>query len=399
MSRGQTAWRPDRDADHPRDYARPLHVGLNLVYLVPGYTGGTETYARELIPELVAAAPEIRFTAFINREAAEATDGPWGDLIPAVVIPVRARNRAAWVCGEQQLLPIAAGRRGIDLLHSLANTAPVWGRYARTVTVHDLLHRIAPEAHLGMLGHGMRVLVTGAVRRSARIIVDAQSTRDDLRRLLGIDPGRVDVVPLGLGVSRAQALPETTVRARLGEHKRPLVLTVSALRPHKNLMGLIDAMALISPERRPLLVIVGYPTDHETGLRRKIDTLGIGTDVRILGWVDRETLEGLYAASRAFVFPSVYEGFGLPVLEAMARDLPVACSRQGSLNEVAGGAALTFDPHSPPEIAAAIQRLVAGGPDVEHLRRAGLERAAQFTWAATARGTLDSYRRTIGAVG
>ena len=86
----------------------PSHVGLNLIYLVPGYTGGTETYARELIPELVAAAPETRFTAFINREAAEAGRGPWGDLIPAVVVPVRARNRAAWVRGEQQLLPVAA---------------------------------------------------------------------------------------------------------------------------------------------------------------------------------------------------------------------------------------------------------------------------------------------------
>ena len=198
-----------------------------------------------------------------------------------------------------------------------------------------------------------------------------ESTRDDLRRMLGIDPGRVDVVPLGLGVSRAQALPEATVRARLGEHKRPLVLTVSALRPHKNLMGLIDAMALIAPERRPLLVIVGYPTDHEADLRREIDTLGIAADVRILGWVDSETLEGLYAIARAFVFPSLYEGFGLPVLEAMARDLPVACSGQGSLREVAGSAALTFDPHSPAEIAAALERLVAGGPDVEKLRRAG----------------------------
>jgi glycosyltransferase involved in cell wall biosynthesis len=377
---------------------RPTHVGLNLIYLVPGYTGGTETYARELIPELVAAAPEIRFTAFINREAAAAGGGPWGDLIPAVVVPVRARNRAAWVLGEQQLLPLAAHRRGIDLLHSLANTAPVWGPYARTVTIHDLLHRIAPEAHLGMLGHGMRVLVTAAARRSARILVDAQSTRDDLQRLLRIDPGLVDVVPLGLGAQRAPAAPEAVVRATLGEPERPLVLTVSALRPHKNLIRLIRAVALIAPERRPLLVIVGYPTDHETDLRREIDALGIGADVRVLGWVDTETLEGLYAISRAFVFPSLYEGFGLPVLEAMARDLPVACSGQGSLREVAGSAALTFDPHSPPEIAAALERLVAGGPEVEQLRRAGRERAARFTWAATARATLASYRRSLGAV-
>ena len=377
--------------------ALAAHVGLNLLYLVPGETGGTETYARELIPELVAAAAEeIRFTAFINREAAEAGGGPWGDVIPAVVVPVRARRRVAWVRGEQQLLPVAARRRRVDLLHSLANTAPVWGPYARTVTIHDLLHRIAPDAHLGLLSHGMRVLVTAAARRSARVIVDAASTRDDLQRLLGIDPERVDVVPLGLGTRRTAPAPEAEIRTLLSEPERPVVLSVSALRPHKNLIRLINAVALIAPARRPVLVIVGYPTDHEADLHREIGALGLEGDVRVLGWVDAPTLEGLYAISRGFVFPSLYEGFGLPVLEAMARDVPVACSGQGSLREVAGDAALIFDPRSAPEIAAAIECLVAGGPDVDRLRRAGHEQAAQFTWAATARATLASYRRTLG---
>ena len=347
------------------------HIGLNLLYLVPGETGGTETYARELIPELVAAAPEMRFTAFINRETAEAGGGPWGELIPAVAIPVHARTRREWVRGEQQLLPVSARRRGVQLIHSLANTGPVWGAYARTVTIHDLLHRIAPEAHLGMLSHGMRVLVTAAARRSTRVIVDAESTREDLRRLLSIDSRRVDVVPLGLGARRGAATPEADVRAMLAEPTRPIVLSVSALRPHKNLVRLIEAIGLIDPERRPLLVIVGYPTDHEAELHERIAALGLRDDVRVLGWVPSETLEGLYAVSDAFVFPSLYEGFGLPVLEAMARGVPVACSGQGSLREVAGDAALTFDPRSQSEIARAIERLLAGGPEVERLRTRG----------------------------
>jgi len=373
-----------------------MHVGLNLLYLVPGETGGTETYARELIPELVAAAPEASFTAFISREAAEAGGGPWGDLIPAVTIRVRARNRWEWVRGEQQLLPVAARRRGVDLLHSLANTGPVWGPYVRTVTVHDLLHRVAPEAHLGILGPGMRVVVTAAVRRSARVIVDAQTTREDLQRLLGVDPRRVDVVALGLGARQVPPAPAALVRSMLAAGERPVALSVAALRPHKNLVQLIDAIALIPVDRRPVLAIVGYPTDHEADLRRKIAALGLHEDVRVLGWVDATTLEGLYAISAAFVFPSLYEGFGLPVLEAMARDVPVACSGRGSLREVAGNAALTFDPHSSTQIAAAIERLLTGGPDVERLRRAGREQAARFTWAATARGTVASYRRSLG---
>jgi glycosyltransferase involved in cell wall biosynthesis len=379
---------PAVEADSP-------HIGLNLLYLVPGETGGTETYARELIPELVAAAPEMRFTAFINRETAEGGAGPWGALIPAVVIPVRARSRREWVRGEQQLLPVSARRRRVQLLHSLANTAPVWGPYVRTVTVHDLLHRIAPEAHLGVLSHGMRVLVTAAARRSARVIVVSESTRDDIQRLLRIDSRRVDVVPQGLGARRVTAVPAAKVRAMLSEPARPIVLSVSALRPHKNLVRLIEAVGLIDPERRPLLVIVGYPTDYEAKLRQRIDALGLRGDVRLLGWVPSETLEGLYAVSAAFVFPSLYEGFGFPVLEAMARGIPLACSGQGSLREVAGDAALTFDPLSESEIARAIEHLLAGGPDVERLRRAGREQAARFTWAQTARGTIASYRRSL----
>lgn len=372
-----------------------MHIGLNLVYLVPGETGGTETYARELIPELVAAAPETRFTAFINREAAEAGGGPWGELIPAVTVPVRARKRSEWVRGEQQLLPVAARRCGVDLVHSLANTGPVWGRYVRTVTVHDLLHRVAPEAHLGILAVGMRILVTAAVRRSARVIVDAQSTRDDLQRLLGVDPRRVDVVALGLGARRVPPAPAAVVRSMLAAGERPVALSVAALRPHKNLIRLIDAIALIPADRRPVLAIVGYPTDHEAELRQKIDALRLHEDVRVLGWVDAPTLEGLYAVSGAFVFPSLYEGFGLPVLEAMARDVPVACSGRGSLREVAGDAALTFDPNSTSEIAAAVEQLLTDGPAVERLRRAGREQAARFTWAATARGTVASYHRSL----
>jgi glycosyltransferase involved in cell wall biosynthesis len=373
-----------------------MHVGLNLLYLVPGETGGMEVYARELIPELVAAAPATRFTAFVNREAAEAGGGPWGEIVPAVTVPVRARRRAEWVRGEQQLLPPLAARAGIDLVHSLASTAPVWGRFRRVVTIHDLAYRLVPEAHLGLLGLGMRVLVPLGARRSHRIIVDAGSTREDVQDLLGVPSGKVDVVPLGVRARhRGEPLPEAAVRSSLGAGERPIVLSVSAKRPHKNLGRLIGALALIAPERRPLLVIPGYPTPHEDELRRCAAELGVAADVRLLGWVDAAELEGLYAAAACFVFPSLLEGFGLPVLEAMARGVPVACSGRGALGEVAGDAALLFDPESEPAIAAAIERLLEDRAEADRLRCAGRERAAQFTWAATAAGTLASYERAL----
>jgi len=373
-----------------------LHVGLNLVFLVPGETGGTETYARELIPELVGAAPDMRFTAFINREAAAVRDAPWGELMPAVTVPVCARRRVEWVRGEQQLLPRLAARAEVDLLHSLANTAPGWGRFRRVATIHDLNYLLVPDAHLGLLGLGMRVLVPLAARRSDRVIVDAASTADDLRRHLHVDPARVDVVPLGIGSTpRAKPLPEADIRARLGAGRRPIVLSVSAKRPHKNLGRLIGALALLPPGQRPLLVLPGYSTPHEATLRRKAAELGVDEDVRFLGWVEPDELEGLYGAAACFAFPSLMEGFGLPVLEAMARGVPVACSARGSLAEVAGDAALLFDPESEPGIAEAMRRLLTDPAETQRLSAAGRDRAAQFSWSATARGTHAAYGRAF----
>jgi len=376
-----------------------MHVGLNLVFLVPGETGGMEVVARELIPALVAEAPSgTRFTAFVNREAAAAGDGPWGELLPAVTVPVSARNRVQWVLGEQALLPRLAARAGVDLLHSLASTAPLSGRFRRVVTVHDLIYARFPDAHAGLRDRGMRVLVPGAVRRSDRVMADSQSTRDDLVELLGTDPQRIDVVPLGLGtVQREQPAPEHDVRARFELGEREVVLSLSAKRAHKNLLALIGALARIAPERRPVLVIPGYPTAHELELRARAQALGVTEDVRFPAWVSNAELEGLWSITRAFVFPSLYEGFGLPVLEAMARGVPVACSNASSLPEVAGDAALLFDPHDEAAIATALQRLLSDASLVETLRARGRERAALFTWERTARLTLDSYARASGA--
>jgi glycosyltransferase involved in cell wall biosynthesis len=369
-----------------------VHVGLNLIFLVPGETGGMEVAARETIPALVAAAPAgTRFTAFVNRDAGP---GPWDDLIEKVVVPVRVANRLEWVRGEQQLLPRLAMSAGVDLVHSLASTAPGWGRFTRVVTVHDLIYRHLPGAHQGMRSVAMRLLVPLAVRRSDRVIVDSEATKRDLIELLHTRPQRIDVVPLGIGaLQRADPLPERDVRARFGLGDRSVLLSLSAKREHKNLGALLEALAAL--RSRPVLILAGYPTPHERELRERARALGIADDVRWPGWLAPSELEGLWRLTSAFVFPSLYEGFGLPVLEAMARGVPVACSNTSSLPEVAGEAALMFDPRDPRSISVALERLLHAGPEIDALKAAGVARAAEFTWQRTASGTLASYTRAL----
>jgi glycosyltransferase involved in cell wall biosynthesis len=369
-----------------------MRVGLNLVWMTPGTHGGLEVYARELTAAL-AKRDDVELTLFMNPRAAEAD---WDGAGEPVIVPVNPERRVEWVRGEQQLLPIAAQRAGVDLVHSLATTAPAWGGFRRVVSVHDLSYIRTPDSHFGVRNLGMRVLGPLAVRRSHRVLASSRSTRDDVVDRLRADPRKVDVVPLGIG----QLLPSgdisaSELRRRLELGERPVALSVSAKRPHKNLARLIAAIARIPAERRPILVLPGYPTPYEPTLRARASELGVEDDVRFLGWVSEAELDALYAAAACFVFPSLYEGFGFPVLEAMVRGVPVATSGRASLAEVAGDAALLFDPESEHSIADAVSRLLEDRELAASLVAAGRKQAAQFSWGRTAEATVESYRRLM----
>lgn len=365
-----------------------MHVGLNLIYLVPGQTGGMEVYAREIAPRL-AAMPDLRVSAFVNREAAGEDFG-----CEQVVVDVNATNRLQWVRGEQMLLPGLAEKHGCDLVHSLGSTAPVRGDFRRVVTIHDLHYKVVPDAHFGLRGLGMRALIPAAARSAHRIIVDAASTREDLHEYLGTPREKVDVVPLA-GASPPDVMPttEAELRRRFELGDRQVLLSVSAKRPHKNLRRLIDAVASL-PAPRPVLVLPGYPTPHEAELRARAAALGIAGDVRFPAWVSAADLEALYAVADAFVFPSLYEGFGLPIVEAQDRGVPVACSNRGAVAEVAGEGAVLFDPESVSAIARAIDAARCSAdfaPKPTH----GATAECQHGWENTARSTHRAYLRSL----
>jgi glycosyltransferase involved in cell wall biosynthesis len=183
-------------------------------------------------------------------------------------------------------------------------------------------------------------------------------------------------------------------RYRLGQ--RPVALTVATNLPHKNLPILFEAMALIAPEQRPTLVLAGHGTDREA-LRASASTAGVSDDVRGLGGLSTGALEDLYTLAACLVLPTLHEGFGLPVLEAMARGVPVVCSDIAALREIAGEAALYFDPRSASQIAARLGEVLASPDLAERLREGGIGRAERFSWQAAAEGTLACYRRVLSA--
>lgn len=373
-----------------------MRLGLDLLFLVPDETGGRETYARELISALFELEPDLTATAFVNRDAGTAFARHLGDAMRVVRVPVSARRPEQWALGQLGLLPVAARRTRVDILHSLANFAPACGPFRRVLTLHDLQYRAVPELLTPARRRGTSAVLEPAARAAHRIITGSAFTRDAIVSELRIPAERIDIVPYGVGARSAPApSSEDDLRRRHRLGSSPVLLAVASDLPHKNLAALIRALAAFPAPRRPVLVIAGPGTDGPR-LRSIARAAGVPDDVRLLGFASPADLEGLYALTAGLLLPSLYEGFGLPVLEAMNRGVPVACSNIPSLNEAAGDAALRFAPESVPAIAGAMESLVGDGELRRRLVQAGRQRAALFDWRRAAEGTLRCYRTALG---
>jgi glycosyltransferase involved in cell wall biosynthesis len=376
-----------------------VHLGLDLLFLVPGASGGRETYARELTAAIREQRDDLRVTAFVNRETAAIGHGFWRDLADTTVVlrGASALDRRRWALGELVLLPRAAAREKVEVLHCPANFAPLHGPFARVLTLHDLIFRRLPGTVPTPLRWGTEATVPPAARRADRIITGSDAARQDIVVELGLDPGRIDVIPHGIADPPPVADGAAArMRARLAADGRPVALSVATDVPHKNLAVLVRAVALLAPEERPLLVFAGFGTDAGA-LPDLVNELGLSNDVRVLGAIAPDDLEALYAQADVLVTATLYEGFGLPVLEAMARGVLVACSELPVLREVAGEDAELLDPHEPASIAAALRRLLSGDGELEQRRQAGRARAARYTWSAAATQTLRVFDEAAAA--
>ncbi len=378
---------------------RPLRVGLNLVFL-GARAGGAGRYATELPGALLAAEPETEIDVFVSRDApAELRAAPWASSVRWTTLPVGLEGPPLHVLAQFVGLPAIARRRRLDVLHSPANTGPVLTPGVTSViSLLDLiwLHRASEWEASITVHHRMRLLVNHCVRYADRLFAISQAAADDFVRTLGVRRDRIEVTPLGVHAPVGGAgRPESELRRRLELGSMRVVLCVAQKRPYKNLHSLIRALPELPKD--VVLVLPGSPTAYEQELRDLAVQLDVAARVRFPDWLADDELDGLYALSEAFVLPSLIEGFGIPVLEAMARGVPVACASVSALPEVAGAAALLFDPHRQDEVSAALRRLLDDRELAAQLVARGHARVAEFSWTRTGQASLAGYRHAIAA--
>ena len=375
-------------------------VAAHLLEYPRAARSGVGTYVRNLVRALPAAAPADQFDVFWGRLGAQ-QPGDVPDL-PNVrnhFTRLPLGSRAIRVPYDHVGLPLAVRKSAPALLHLPDPAVSVLSPGCPTVvTVQDLTTVLHAETYGVRRARYKSAVIRGAVRRAAMVIAASEATRRDAVNLLDVDPARVVTVPHGVAPEFRPGASNAEVRARLGlpEH---FLISVGRLDPRKNLRRLFEAYALarrVHGVTAPLCV-VGEPGWLYDEILAAPARLGIAGHVTFTSYLPVADLVALYGAADALLYPTLYEGFGLPVLEAMACGAPVITSNGSSLPEVAGEAALLVDPLDTTALAAAIGRVTGDAGLRAQLRGAGLERAALFGWDRTARATLTVYERALGS--
>jgi glycosyltransferase involved in cell wall biosynthesis len=349
-------------------------VGISLLTLVPGVVGGSETYARNLVRAL-ARVGGLEYRVFVPRIAADAADG-----LPARTVSAYRASRS--LPGRVAAMTLAAARPGpvraelelerLEAIHfPLSVMVPPVERPPAVTSMLDLQHEYYPQFFSRSERAYRRVVYGWTVRRSRRLVAISEHVGDTLVERLGLDRERVRVIHLGVDLERFS--PD-------GRAREPFLLYPANRWPHKNHERLFEAFALLRRERPELRLVL-------TGAGHDGKPVPAGVEVR--GRVGDDELVELYRSAAALVFPSLYEGFGQPPIEAMACGCPVAASNAAALPEVCGDAARLFDPRSAEAIASAVLDVLS---DPTELVARGLERARRFSWEACARRHEDVYR-------
>jgi alpha-1,3-rhamnosyl/mannosyltransferase len=370
-------------------------IGIDGRYIQDHFPGiGRYTY--HLIEALAPLCPEQAFVLLHNPSLPN-TRYRLGALARYPNLELCRVDVPTFSLAEQLALPLTARRLSLDLLHSPYYIKPYWQPCPSVVTIYDLIPALYPQ-HLPSARARLvyRATTRLALATAQQVITLSEASRRDLVERYGVPAAKVHVTHLAAD-ARFRPQPAEDVAALRQKYGLPegYVLYLGINKPHKNLVRLIEAWAIVSGQPSAAgcqLVIAGYWDPRYPQARERAAQLGLRDRVRFLGPVAEEDLPALYSGCELFVFPSLYEGFGLPVLEAMACGAPVVCSNTSSLPEVAGDAALYFDPTDVEQMANTLVRALANRKLRQEMRARVLEQAACFSWEEAAKRTLEVYR-------
>jgi glycosyltransferase involved in cell wall biosynthesis len=351
---------------------------------------GIGTYSANLVTEMRRLRPDVEHVVLTD-EATAHPDRIQG-ITPRVVGPTRGYRWHFW---EQYGLPWHATRLRADILHCPANTAPIVGPVPRVITVHDVIPYMADVADFTLTGRYWRATVPSAIRRAAAIVTVSELSRNDIMRVMKVPGDRIRVIPNAAG-SDVVPVPEPAVASVLAKYdiQAPYVLSLAAPARRKNTLGVVEIFSHVARRIGDVqLVLIGVGSTFREKVTDAARSFGISDHrLRLIEFVDPHVRNALYSGAAVFLFLSLYEGFGIPILEAMRCGAPVLCSTRASCPEVAGDAAVLVDPTDIRAAAdALVQMLRAPGLQREEWRHRGRTHERTFTWRRAAAMTLQVY--------
>ncbi len=369
-----------------------MRIGINALYLLPGKVGGSEIYVRNLVKWLPKAGGDNEYFIFINKESA----GVFEKLAPEVTVipcPVRAENRPMRILWEEIMLPFQVKKHKLDALISAGMSAPFFCPAPSFVVIYDLQHINQPQNFNKLYLIFLRAVIYLSAKLSKGVITLSERSKADIVKYYKISPERISVTYLASDASifYKRGPEEVSAIARKYSLPKRFLLYIASSLPHKNYVRLLDAFKIVKEKDPEIkLVLIGARDYGQDIVSKRINEIGLKDDVVFLGWLPFEDIPVIYSAAEAFVFPSLHEGFGIPVLEAFACGVPVVCSRIEPLTEFASPAALFVDPLSPDDIARGILSILRDNRLRERLVKEGLKRANDFSWEKTVENTLSA---------
>lgn len=370
-----------------------MKVGISASYMrgeQSSRNAGISRYSRCILDALMAYAPEVEFEVFLHE--GYVLEPQWQSL-PGVrfhpVVPEQREKRGIW---EHFRAAGIAKRLGCDVWFSTSHMIPFQRRLPRVPFVHDLIAIRYPALFGRKQAAYLRFALRYASCKTEHVLTNSEATKTDIQSTFGVSPNRISVTPLGPGNEIHRVSPDSVSDDELRRMGVPFdryLFALGTLEPRKNLARLFEALALLPPGLG--LAVAGGKGWKESPIMARLAEIGVEDRVAFLGYVADADLPKLFARCESFVFPSLYEGFGMPVLEAMLAGAPVIASDRPAMREVGGLAARYFDPESPSDMARAIQE----GVDRESAVAAGLEQAKSFTWEAAAEKTLGALKKVV----